>query len=144
MPAFGIGHCTDLLLEGCKAELCQILGDFEAYTLFEPAVTLVVYGTTGDSEVEAMEQCRRVLTTHGAMHFFRCTRKEIRQDVAGAEQAGSGSEPATQRSRRHRQRRGGLDSSPAVHPEGAAHDSQGRGGASAPDEEPRASTSHKV
>ena len=78
MPAFGISYCTDLLLEEHGEDLCAIMGPFDAYTLFEPAVTLVAYEEAGGlSEKEIMQRCKAVLSCHGAMDFFRASSKQV-------------------------------------------------------------------
>jgi hypothetical protein len=90
MRAFGITYCTDALLSTHGAELVEIMGDFRAHTLFEPALTVVTYdGSAAQSELEVMRQCKALLSCYGAMDFFLASCKHVRTNL-GAERHNAG------------------------------------------------------
>jgi hypothetical protein len=74
------------------------MGKFQAYTLFEPAVTLIVYeGVRGFSEQQVVDRCKTILSTYGAMDFIRTICKRVdaqeRTPDSGSVRSGSGRAP---------------------------------------------------
>jgi len=86
MPALWISYCTDRLLLEHAPQLLGLLGDFEAYTHFGAATTLVVFGESPLPLEPRLERLRTLLAPCGVMQVepARCRAVADDDDDAAA------------------------------------------------------------
>ena len=82
MPALWISYCTDHLLLEHAPQLLGLLGDFEAYTHFAVATTLVVFGESPLPLEPRLERLRTLLAPCGVMRVEPARCKAVADDVA--------------------------------------------------------------
>jgi len=82
MPALWISYCTDHLLLEHAPRLLGLLGDFEAYTHFGAATTLVVFGESPLPLEPRLERLRTLLAPCGLMRVEPARCRAVTDDVA--------------------------------------------------------------